>query len=104
MRLRDFTKTLALAVELNVSVASVSKWQNGGPISLDSACALADTLDVSLDWLLLARGNPDWHKNNAISQIELDWVLELRKRSGEIGILFEALLEAIPPEPEFSSD
>ncbi|PCH46196.1 MAG: transcriptional regulator [Hyphomicrobiales bacterium] len=98
MGLRGFSKTLALATELDVSVASVSKWQNGGPISLESACVLADFLDVSLDWLLLARGDPDWHNNNSISQVELDWALELRKRSEDIRILFQALLKAVPPE------
>lgn len=48
-------KIHALAAELEVSVAAVSRWQNGGHASLESVCSLAEVLDVSLDWLLLGR-------------------------------------------------
>lgn len=55
-------KAYALAAEINVSIAAVSKWQNGGEISLNNACELAVATDVSLDWLLLGRGQSDTHK------------------------------------------
>lgn len=55
-------KAYALAAELNVSIAAVSKWQNGGEISLNNACELAVVTDVSLDWLLLGRGQADYHR------------------------------------------
>ncbi|MGO8279619.1 helix-turn-helix domain-containing protein, partial [Rhizobium ruizarguesonis] len=76
-----FRKVHALAAELEVSVAPVSRWQNGGHTSLESACALADLMDVSLDWLLLGRGTMDWNRNSAISATELQMVLALRNRS-----------------------
>jgi transcriptional regulator with XRE-family HTH domain len=55
-------KAYALAAEINVSIAAVSKWQNGGEISLNNACELAVATDVSLDWLLLGRGTADFHR------------------------------------------
>lgn len=59
-------KAYALAAELNVSIAAVSKWQNGGEISLKNACEVAIATDVSLDWLLLGRGSADLHhRHNA---------------------------------------
>lgn len=57
-------KAYALAAELNVSIAAVSKWQNGGEISLSNACELAVATDVSLDWLLLGRGQSDFHNRH----------------------------------------
>lgn len=54
-------KAYALAVEMDVSIAAVSKWQNGGEISLHNACELARLTDVSLDWLLLGRGTSHAH-------------------------------------------
>ncbi|MFK0165197.1 helix-turn-helix domain-containing protein [Rhizobium sp. NPDC090279] len=95
---REIRKVHALAAELNVSVAAVSRWQNGGHTSLESACALAQLLDVSLDWLLLGRGTMEWHKNSTISQTELQWVLALRSRSAMIRAGLINLLQAIPPE------
>ncbi|WP_368518780.1 multiprotein-bridging factor 1 family protein [Rhizobium sp.] len=95
---RQIRKVHALAAELNVSVAAVSRWQSGGHTSLDSACALAQLLDVSLDWLLLGRGTMEWHKDSTISQTELQWVLALRSRSAMIQASLINLLHAIPPE------
>jgi transcriptional regulator with XRE-family HTH domain len=57
-------KAYALAAEINVSIAAVSKWQNGGEISLNNACELAVATDVSLDWLLLGRGTADLHRKS----------------------------------------
>ncbi|EGE60198.1 hypothetical protein RHECNPAF_17000114 [Rhizobium etli CNPAF512] len=93
-----FRKVHALAAELDVSVAAVSRWQNGGHTSLESACALADLLDVSLDWLLLGRGTMDWHRNSAISATELQMVLALRNRSAATRSNLVGLVESIPPE------
>lgn len=95
---RKIRKVHALAAELNVSVAAVSRWQNGGHTSLENACALARLLDVSLDWLLLGRGTMDWHRDSTISATELQWVLALRRRPAVIRSRLIDLLEAIPPE------
>ncbi|WP_064694879.1 helix-turn-helix domain-containing protein [Rhizobium aegyptiacum] len=94
----NMRKVHALAAELNVSVAAVSRWQNGGHTSLESACALARLLDVSLDWLLLGRGAIDGHKNSTISAAELLWVTALRGRSAAAQSNLIGLLESIPRE------
>lgn len=99
---RKIQKVQALAAELNVSAAAVSRWQNGGHTSLENASALALALDVSLDWLLLGRGTMDGHRDNSISAMELKWVLALRSRSAAIRTCFIALIEAIPPEQKLS--
>jgi len=93
-----FRKVHALAAELNVSVAAVSRWQNGGHTSLESACALAHLLDVSLDWLLLGRGTMDGHRNSAISATELLWIMALRGRSAAAQSNLIGLLDSIPLE------
>jgi transcriptional regulator with XRE-family HTH domain len=98
MHQRNIRKTHALAAELEVSVAAVSRWQNGGHVSLQSACVLAETLDVSLDWLLLGRGTMDWHRINTVSQAELQWILSLRSRPPLVRSLLIDLLQAIPEE------
>lgn len=96
---RKMRKVHAVAAELNVSVAAVSRWQNGGHTSLESACAVAKLLDVSLDWLLLGRGTMEWHKDSTISIAELQLVLALRSRSSAVRSCLIRLLEVIPPEP-----
>jgi len=93
-----FRKVHALAAELNVSVAAVSRWQNGGHTSLESACALAELLDVSLDWMLLGRGTMDGHRNGAISATELLWIMALRGRSAAAQSNLIGLLDSIPLE------
>lgn len=91
-------KVHALAAELNVSVAAVSRWQNGGHISLENISQLACLLDVSLDWLLLGRGTMNWHRDSTVSATELQWALALRSRPAAIRSRLIDLLEAIPPE------
>lgn len=95
---RNIRKVHAVAAELEVSVAAVSRWQNGGHASLESVCSLAKLLDVSLDWLLLGRGTMDWHNDKTISAVELQWVLLLRSRSATLQSRLIALLQAIPPD------
>lgn len=78
MKRRKFSKTLALATELNVSVAAISRWQNGGHVSLQSARDIAEHLDISLDWLVMGRGHLDWHRENRLTDDELELVLRYR--------------------------
>jgi len=56
---RGFHKSYALAYQLGVNESAVSRWKKGGPITISNAIALADALDVSLDWLLMDRGHMD---------------------------------------------
>lgn len=89
-------KAHALAAELNVSVAAVSKWQNGGHISRQSACDLAQALDTSLDWLLLGRCSYDWHKYSKLSPTEIQWITSMRNKPESIHQLVTGLLNVLP--------
>lgn len=95
MAKRNFQKTHALAARLEVSVAAVSRWQNGGQISLHSACALAECLDVSLDWLLLGRGDLNWHRENKITSDELRQVMSIRLHPPKLKSIVEELIFAL---------
>lgn len=51
-------KRYALAVAVGVNPSSVTRWLNGGPISVESLIAVCEALQVSMDWLVLGRGAP----------------------------------------------
>lgn len=59
---RGVRKQQALAAELKVHESAITRWKDDKPMSLENAVALGETLDVSLDWLLLGRGTLDSHK------------------------------------------
>ena len=60
--LRRRHKLTALAFELGVDESALTRWRQGGSISLDNAARLCALLDVSLDWMLLGRASPEHHK------------------------------------------
>lgn len=59
MKARGLEKLCALAVCMQVSESAISRWRKGGPVTLENAVLLCSTLDISLDWLLLGRGEMD---------------------------------------------
>jgi transcriptional regulator with XRE-family HTH domain len=61
---RNVRKLYAIAVEIGVDESALSRWKKGGAISLPNAARLCLTLDISLDWLVLGRGEMDAHKQN----------------------------------------
>ncbi len=58
---RGVRKLYALAVELGVDESALSRWRQGRSITLANAVTLCQTLDISLDWLLLGRGDIEEH-------------------------------------------
>lgn len=58
MHIRGLKKSLALAMALGVDESTISRWRKGGPITVPNAISLSRELDVSLDWLLAGRGQP----------------------------------------------
>ncbi len=56
---RGVGKHCVLAAALGVTEGAVSRWCQGGPMSLANAIALCEYLEVSADWLLLGRGGMD---------------------------------------------
>jgi plasmid maintenance system antidote protein VapI len=53
---------LPLAADLRVHESAISRWRKDGSMTLDNAVRLSEVLDVSLDWLILGRGDMDRHK------------------------------------------
>ena len=98
MKMRGHLKAMALAVELGISPAAITKWKQGHAMSLDHACNLAGLLDISLDWLLMGRNDPDWLQPNQLSGIESEIVSMLRQRPARIGRLVVNLLTETPEE------
>jgi transcriptional regulator with XRE-family HTH domain len=99
MMRRGHRKAMALAAELDISPAALTKWKQGHAMSLENACRLADLLDVSMDWLLLGRNAPDWLQADQLNTQEADLIDRLRRRPAHIIQLFAALLSEIPQVP-----
>jgi plasmid maintenance system antidote protein VapI len=59
---RGFRKQLALAASIGVHESAITRWKDGGAITLPNALRLCSVLDISLDWLLLGRGSMDSHR------------------------------------------
>jgi len=65
MAMRGWRKHAALAKALGIDASTVSRWRGDGPLSLEHAMAVCELLDVSLDWLLLGRGTPEWRRRTS---------------------------------------
>ncbi|MGN7291912.1 helix-turn-helix domain-containing protein [Rhizobium sp. SAFR-030] len=63
LRIRGIRKQMAFASEIGVSESVVSRWKRGGGLSLGNAMRICETLDISMDWLLLGRGTMDLHRS-----------------------------------------
>ncbi|WP_426435194.1 helix-turn-helix domain-containing protein [Bradyrhizobium genosp. P] len=59
MEMRGMRKQHALAHALGVNESTVTRWIKNGPMSLESAIALCQALDMSLDWFLAGHGSID---------------------------------------------
>ena len=79
IRARGVKKMLNLALDLGVDESAISRWKNGGSMSLDSAARLARVLDVSLDWIVLGRGEMEHHKKLALRSDERQLIRLLRR-------------------------
>lgn len=70
LRARDVRKMYGLAFEIGVNESAISRWRKGAPIATDNVIRLCQNLDISADWLLLARGHIDQHISAALSREE----------------------------------
>lgn len=57
--------------ELGFSTGNVSKWKNGSVPNIDMCVAIAQKLNVSLDYLILLKGPAS---NSALSDSEQEWL------------------------------
>ncbi len=97
---RGQRKAMALAAELKLSPAAISKWRQGHAMSVENACRLSVLLDVSLDWLLMGRAEPGPTPTHELKDLELDLVDKLRRRPTRIGKLLLGLITEIPERSE----
>jgi hypothetical protein len=80
--------------------STAKKWKNGGLPTMENAVALAEKLDVCVEWLLTGRG-----PKHPLSKIEVSTVEWLRKldddlqRKEALGML-KANVLMTPPDPQ----
>src|SRR5262245_50415842 len=79
LRARRIPKLQAIAEDIGVSQSAISRWQNGGHISLESLVRLCTYLDVSADWLLLDRGHAQAHRDVTPTATEIELLMLLRE-------------------------
>jgi len=77
---RGYSKQMSLAAKLKVSESAVSRWQQDEGLSLEHAGRLCEALDISLDWLVLGRGDMDLHRRlepSGAHRMDADEILSL---------------------------
>jgi transcriptional regulator with XRE-family HTH domain len=99
MAMRGHHKAMALAAELSISPAALTKWTQGHAMSVNHARKLASLLHVSLDWLLMGRNGPDLLQSDHLSALELDLIGKLRERPARITKLLIGLTVEMPKTP-----
>ena len=65
---------MVLAMDLDVHESAISRWRKGGPMSLEHAGRISEVLNISLDWLVLGRGEMDAHKTDHLAREEYELV------------------------------
>ena len=76
-------KLSALALEIGVDESAISRWKKTGNISINNASSLCKILDISLDWVILGRGDIQQHKQFIVTESEREMIYELRKLEPE---------------------
>lgn len=98
---RGISKMMALALDLDVHESAISRWRKNGPMSLENAARISEVLDISLDWLVLGRGQMDSHtiENLASEEFELLRVMRGLRRSatGHLLAFLQDLSQPIEP-------
>lgn len=100
IRGRGISKMMALALDLDVHESAISRWRKGGPMSLENAARISEVLDISLDWLVLGRGQMDAHATDSLASEEFQLVQIARRLRRTAVLHLVALLEDMsPPSP-----
>lgn len=95
MAARGIRKQIVLASELGVNESAISRWQQGAGLSLDHAVKLCETLDISLDWLILGRGEMDQHHSHKDASTPHQGSVELKNLPMPIATALSALADCI---------
>lgn len=96
MAARGKRKMMALAAELEVSPAALSKWCQGHAMSVDHACRLCGLLGVSLDWLLTGDTAMEAERPRPMSAYERELFALLYRRPARIVPHLIDLVSEIP--------
>jgi transcriptional regulator with XRE-family HTH domain len=84
-----------LALDLNFSVANISKWKNKGSLpEVDTAAAIADYLGVSIGWLLTGKDE------QGLSRDERNVVAMYRRLTDDNQRVIQVTLDAMLSVPE----
>jgi transcriptional regulator with XRE-family HTH domain len=87
---------MALAAELGISPAAVSKWMQGHAMSIDNANRLSGLLGISLDWLLAGDARTTDVTGSTLSGLEKELIEHLRSRPAHVLPLLTRLVREIP--------
>lgn len=98
LRIRNIGKMYVLAIEMGVSESTISRWKKGAPIATDNLIKLCQILDISADWLLLARGNIDQHISLTVNHDERALLNLIRSLPSGFLVHFSRALEAVLAE------
>lgn len=96
---RGISKMMALALDLDVHESAISRWRKGGPMSLENAARISEVLDISLDWLVLGRGDMDGHTTESLVSEEFELVQIVRKLRRTARVHLLALLDDVTQTP-----
>jgi len=95
IRRRQHRKMLVLAQDLAVDESAISRWKSGGAMSLDHASKVCTVLDISMDWLLLGRGEMEGHKSVHVSDEERTLITDVRVLPPSKAREFRAILRSL---------
>ena len=95
LRARHTRKLYGLALDLGVDQSAISRWKSGGAISLHHAAILCTHLDISLDWLVLGRGDMD---KAPASERATHAALLFQKLAPTVQQAFLTILQSVRPE------
>ncbi len=89
---------MALALDLDVHESAISRWRKGGSMSLENAARISEVLNISLDWLVLGRGEMDAHTTVGLASEEFELIQIVRRlRSTAVAHLMALLNDLAPP-------
>lgn len=95
MDIRGIGKMYIFAMEMQVSESTISRWVAGAPISLDNLVILCRKIDISIDWLLLGRGNMESHHKFSLNPTEKRLIKMLRSLPKALMMQIILLIESI---------
>lgn len=98
LRIREIKKMYVLAIEIGVNESTISRWRKGAPIATDNVIKLCRSLDISADWLLLARGHIDQHISLSVNHDERELLDLVRSLPPDFLTHFIRAISAIAAE------